>query len=92
MRVVGRFRDRSLTCEFKVCPLCGSVNRAECEECHVCAWHGEFEHNEFAIEYALQGGSAIPHLGRPSLSLKARALGWIRAVVARCLGRFDVLA
>lgn len=89
---MGLFRERSHVCEFKVCPLCGALNRAESGECHVCAWAGEFEHNEFAIEYALQSGQALVHSGKPFLTLRDTLLSWVRYVIARCLGRFDILA
>ncbi|MGE0001410.1 MAG: hypothetical protein AB7F50_01005 [Fimbriimonadaceae bacterium] len=89
---MGLFRERSHVCEFKVCPLCGALNRAACGECHVCSWAGEFEYNEFAIEYALQSGRALVPSGKPILTFRDSAIAWVRRVIARCLGRFDILA
>lgn len=92
MYLVARGRARPHECGLKLCPLCGTVSRGEAWECHTCGWHGEFEHNEFAIEYALQRGQDA---GSPTRSLAAwqgAILGWVRRIMGRLRGRLDILA
>lgn len=39
--------------EFKVCPLCSSVNVVENEECFACRWSGAFEFEPATVESRL---------------------------------------
>ncbi|MCC6402391.1 MAG: hypothetical protein IT207_00095 [Fimbriimonadaceae bacterium] len=89
---MARGRARSHECGLKLCPLCGTVSRGEAWECHTCGWHGEFEHNEFAIEYALQRDQDG---GRPHRSLvpwKTALIVWAQRLMGRLRGRLDILA
>lgn len=35
------------------CPLCGAINAMTNEECFVCTWHGEFDHDPHRVEAGL---------------------------------------
>jgi len=36
--------------EFKVCPLCDTLNVKENSACCCCGWTGEFEHGSHAVQ------------------------------------------
>lgn len=40
--------------DFKVCDLCGALNRIESEECFVCGWYGVFHHDMETVRKALR--------------------------------------
>lgn len=40
---------------LKRCPLCDAVVVADAGACFVCAWHGEFLHDEEAVSRSLDG-------------------------------------
>ncbi|HOM71033.1 MAG TPA: hypothetical protein PLU88_04865 [Armatimonadota bacterium] len=54
--------------DFKVCDLCGALNRAENTECFVCGWYGTFRTDpetvrqvmaEFEAEYGTLNESIV---------------------------------
>lgn len=45
--------SRLPTENLKCCPLCGVLNAVQNEECFVCAWQGQFEHDPEIIEECL---------------------------------------
>jgi len=38
---------------LKRCPLCDAINAMSNEECFVCTWHGEFNHDPDNVEAGL---------------------------------------
>jgi hypothetical protein len=51
-RLLNRLEaNRRLAVEnLKACPLCGAVNAVQNNECFVCRWRGEFDHDSETIE------------------------------------------
>lgn len=41
--------------QFKVCDLCGALNRATRSECFVCGWHGHFATDPESVHRASLG-------------------------------------
>ena len=39
--------------DFKVCDLCGALNRAENNECFVCGWYGSFHTDPDTVRQAM---------------------------------------
>lgn len=74
---------------LKRCPLCGTLNAAENDDCFTCSWHGSFETDPYEIEAGLidlmdrcpELTDYIPQ--RPRRSRFQRLLTW----AARLLGR-----
>ncbi|MBS1722053.1 MAG: hypothetical protein JSS66_03480 [Armatimonadetes bacterium] len=81
---------------LKVCPLCGTLNVDEAEECFVCWWHGEFDSNPVHVEIKVAELVArCPELhgmltGPVSIGDRLRFF-WRRAVL-RFRSRLDVTA
>lgn len=47
---MAHLRDWSSIKKLKACPLCGSLNVVENEECFACRWQGEFESDTRLIQ------------------------------------------
>ncbi len=74
---------------LKRCPLCGTLNAAENQECFTCSWHCSFDTNHWDLEESL-----FDLMDRcPSLTdftpirPKRRVLSRIKACVLRLFGR-----
>lgn len=46
-------RNRRSVGQFKVCTLCGALNVRENDECFVCRWSGEFDHDPLAVRVGI---------------------------------------
>lgn len=40
--------------DFKVCDLCGALNRAANNECFICGWNGYFHQDEKVVRNAMR--------------------------------------
>lgn len=46
-------RRRIAQAHLKLCPVCDSLNALSNDECFVCSWHGQFDHDAHRIEESL---------------------------------------
>lgn len=80
--------------DWKVCDLCGAINAAANEECHVCRWHGHFDRRAETIEgvlhemfglivYAPTDRERVPERGR-----RRGIRPWLRRLLSRFTAPF----
>lgn len=46
-------RRKYTTGVLKVCPVCGTLNVQDVQECFVCWWHGEFDSDPMHVQVRL---------------------------------------
>jgi hypothetical protein len=76
---------------LKCCPLCGAVNAMTNEECFVCRWHGEFDHDPYRVEEGLgellmqcpELVDAMMDVTPPRLNRMERLRAWFRGLFRR---------
>lgn len=74
---------RSVIENLMRCPLCGAINAATNAECFCCAWQGQFDHDEEAIQAGiddlltycpeLEDMVGFDHTSRPGVLRRFRA-------------------
>ena len=75
--------------DFKVCDLCGALNRVENTECFVCGWYGMFRRDAEAVREAMRqfeeryGGLSESLLAEEILPDERSAPGWFSTLVER---------
>jgi hypothetical protein len=90
--IIGRLDLRRLSTDnLKRCPLCGSINARENDECFVCAWYGDFSYDSQSIEEGLD--ELIEHCPEladllvPEPTRMERFKSWTRRMWLRILYR-----
>lgn len=90
-------RCRLATNEFKICPLCESVNVRQNSECFCCKWTGKFVEDPHVIETSLYHmishcpellAILVSDMEEPKPTFKER----LAHLVSRLLRRVDVRA
>lgn len=86
-------RRRSATANLKRCPLCSALNAEENDECFVCSWSGQFDHDEDmiceALDHLIQRCPELAEEFTPAPALspwerfRKRAAQWLVATLVR---------
>lgn len=50
----GAVRRHYSTGVLKVCPVCGTLNVEDVQECFVCWWHGDFDSDPVHVQVRLR--------------------------------------
>lgn len=90
----GALRRRYSSGVLKVCPVCGTLNVEDVQECFVCWWHGEFDADPLHVQVRLaelvsRCPELIGLLEQPPRPL-GRIVLWLRRLWMRAKARIDV--
>ena len=75
--------------DFKVCDLCGALNRVSNERCFSCGWSGTFHHEEEVVRQAMKefedyyGGMNENLVSEEILSDEPESPGLIASIVEK---------
>lgn len=85
--------SRQISCadDYKVCPLCESLNAKQMRECWCCGWRGAFDVDSELVGQRLKAiEETAPHLLEFNVAEKKE--NWVSRLLRRLAGRFDTYA